>query len=459
ISPVQTPIGSDKEEYELSSLLARVNYNYDGRFYATASIRNDKSSKFGANFQSAYFPAFDLAYRLKRDLLSNVEWVNDLKIRLGFGETGNQSPIGDYSSLALVAPGNKYYDGASGNYPSSYAPNQNANPYLKWETRIGRNIGLDFSLFNDRLSGDVNYYSDKTNNLLFNSTVAQPPNLVSQTFANVGSLTNKGLEIALTAQIIKGDKLNWTFSGNINFVKTRIADLSGTLSDGEKVSTSFLDVGYAQGQGLSSTAITRFIPGYTPYVFYLPHFTGVNAQGVELFDGKTLSQYTGNIPPSHYIDPSPKFNYGFNDNFTYKNWSLSFFMRGVYGQKIFNNTLLDYETSTRLPTTNTTRAALTNGITSAPTQSDRWLEGASYLRMDNASIGYTFDHVKGVNSIKVFVAANNLFVITKYRGLDPEVDVSSVNNPNQNYIDADYGGYAYYPKARVFTLGANISVK
>jgi len=459
ISPVSVPIGSYKEEYQLSSLLARVNYNYDSRFYATVSVRNDRSSKFGANFQSAYFPAVALSYRLKRDLFKSVDWVDDFKLRVGFGETGNQTPIGDYSSLALVAPGNRYYDGATGNYPASYAPNQNANPYLKWETRVGRNIGVDFSLFNNRLTGDINYYSDKTKNLLFNSTVATPPNLVSTTFANVGTMTNKGLEIALTGQILTGTGLNWTASGNINFVKTRIANLSGTLADGQKVNTSFLDVGFAQGQGLSSTAITRFVPGYSPYVFYLPHYTGINAQGVEQFDGKTLAEYTGNIPPSHYVDPSAKFNYGFTNNFSYKNWSLGFFFRGVYGNKVFNNTLLDYETVTRLPSTNTTRAALTNGVTSAPTASDRWLEGASFLRLDNASLGYTFNHIKGLNSLRLYVAANNVFVITKYRGLDPEVDVAPNNNPNQNYIDADYGGYAYYPKARTFTFGASVSFK
>lgn len=459
ISPVSVPIGSYKEEYQLSSLLARVNYNYDSRFYATVSVRNDRSSKFRANFQSAYFPAVALSYRLKRDLFKSVDWVDDFKLRAGFGETGNQTPIGDYSSLALVAPGNRYYDGATGNYPASYAPNQNANPYLKWETRVGRNIGVDFSLFNNRLTGDINYYNDKTKNLLFNSTVATPPNLVNTTFANVGTMTNKGLEIALTGQILKGDGLNWTASGNINFVKTRIANLSGTLADGQKVNTSFLDVGFAQGQGLSSTAITRFVPGYAPYVFYLPHYTGINAQGVEQFDGKTVSEYTGNIPPSHYVDPSAKFNYGITNNFNYKNWSLGFFFRGVYGNKVFNNTLLDYETVTRLPSTNTTRAALTNGVTSAPTASDRWLEGASFLRLDNASLGYTFNHIKGLNSLRLYVAANNVFVITKYRGLDPEVDVAPNNNPNQNYIDADYGGYAYYPKARTFTFGASVSLK
>ena len=466
-SPSSAPIGSYKEEYELSSLLGRVNYNYDSRFYVTASMRQDKSSKFGANYQDGYFPSGDLAYRLKRDLFKDVNWIDDFKLRAGIGETGNQAPIGDYSSLALVAAGgtngtgagSKYYDGASGNYPSYYAPNQNANPFLKWETRIGRNIGADFSFFNGRLTGDVDYYNDKTKNLLFSATVPQPPNLVGNTFENVGSLSNKGFEMQLTGQVLRGDGLNWTLSGNINFYKTRITSLSGTAADGTPVNTSFLNVGSAQGQGLSSNPITRFVPGYAPYVFYLPHYTGVNAQGVQTFDGKALADWPGQTPPSHYIDPSPKFNYGISNSFSYKNLSFNFFLRGVYGQKLFNNTLLDYESVTRLPTTNTTRAALTNGVTDGPVSSDRWLEGASYLRLDNANLGYTFHHIKGLNTLRVYVATNNLFVITKYKGLDPELSLSPNGNTNQTYIDADYNGFAYYPKERSFTFGANVSFK
>jgi TonB-linked SusC/RagA family outer membrane protein len=455
LSPVSNPIGSYKDEYELQSYLGRVNYNYDSRFYATASIRSDKSSKFGANHQTGYFPAFDLAYRLKRDLVKNVEWISDLKIRAGIGETGNANGIGPYTNLGLVGPGNRFLDNSSGNYPASYAPTQNPNPDLKWETRIGRNIGLDFSLFNDRLTGDVNYYNDKTKDLLFANSVPQPPNIFPTTFSNVGSLTNKGFEAQLTGHILTGNGLNWTASGNINIYKTRIQSLSGTLN-GVPIKTTFIDVGTAQGQGLSSNPITRLTPGYSPYVFYLPHYTGVNGQGVETFDGKTLADWTGNVPPSHYIDPAPKFNYGLSNTFDYKNWSFSFFVRGVYGQKIFNNTLLDYESVTRLPSTNTTKAALTNGVKSGPVASDRWLENASFLKLDNASLGYTFNHIKGVNFIRVYIATNNLFTITKYRGLDPEV---ATGIGSQSYIDADYGGFAYYPPVRSFTFGTSVSFK
>jgi iron complex outermembrane receptor protein len=202
----------------------------------------------------------------------------------------------------------------------------------------------------------------------------------------------------------------------------------------------------------------------------LPHYTGVDAQGNQTFDGKTIAQDPN--PVGHYIDPSPKFNYGITNSFDYGNWNLNFALRGIYGQKIFNNTLLDVETVTRLPGNNVTKEALTNGIKDAPVASDKWLENASFLRMDNATLGYSFKNVSFASALRVFISSNNLFVITKYRGLDPEVKTENGNSngsilfgtntnglKNQAYIDANYGGQAYYPRVRSFTLGINVSLK
>ncbi len=456
-------IGSNKSEYKIRSNLARVNYNYDGRYYATASVRRDESNKFGENNQVGIFPSFDLAYRFKKDFLNNVSWITDMKLRVGYGVVGNSEPIGPYTTLGLVnsqTPGGTpthYYDPVTKTYPLSYSPIQNPNPNLRWEERHGRNIGLDFSLFNDRLSGDLNYYNDKTKNLLYNYSVPTPPNVYNTTFANVGELNNKGFEVALTGRILVGDGLNWTSSGNIAFTKTHITSLSGTYN-GNPITTDEIPVGYAQGRGLSADPITYLRPGYAPNVFYLTHYTGTDAAGNQLFDGKTLAAYSaaGTSPKKYYINPAQKFNYGFNNSFSYKNFSLSFFIRGVYGQKIFDNTLLNIETVTRLPGTNVTTTAITNGTKDAPVSSDRWLENASYLRLDNASLAYNFKNVKGFSTLRVYVATNNLFVITKYRGLDPEVTVA---DNNQAYIDANYNAYGYYPKTRSFTLGTNISFK
>ncbi|WP_419700040.1 SusC/RagA family TonB-linked outer membrane protein [Mucilaginibacter sp. NFX135] len=458
-NPSFNVIGSNKSEYKIRSNLARVNYNYDGIYYVTASIRRDESNKFGSNHQVGYFPSFDLAYRFKRDLLGDVDWINDLKLRAGYGVVGNSEAIGPYSTLGLVnsqTPGGtptRFYDPVTKSYLSAYSPIQNPNPDLRWEERHGRNIGLDFSLFNDRLSGDINYYNDKTKNLLYNYSVPTPPFVYNSILANVGSLTNKGIEIALTGKILTGEGLNWTANGNIAFSKTRITSLSGTYN-GNVLTTDEIPVGYAKGRGLSADPITYLRPGYAPNLFYLPHYTGNDANGNQTFDGQTLAQ--NGSPKKYYIDPSPKFNYGLSNSFNYKNWSLNFFIRGIYGQKLFNNSLLNVETVTRLPSNNTTKEALTNGTKDGPVSSDRWLQGASFLRLDNASLGYDFKNVKGFSTLRVYVAANNLFVITKYKGLDPEVTVAE---NDQAYIDANYGGYGYYPKTRTFTLGTNISFK
>lgn len=230
-----------------------------------------------------------------------------------------------------------------------------------------------------------------------------------------------------------------------------------------------MPAGYAVGRGLASNPIAFLKMGDSPFEFFLPHFTGVDAQGNQTFDGKTIQQNP--VPAGHYIDPSPKFNYGVSNSFEYGNWNLNFALRGVVGQKIFDNTLLNVETVTRLPGNNVTKEALTNGIKDASVASDKWLEDGSFLRMDNATISYTFKNLSFASSLRVFVSANNLFVITKYRGLDPEVRTENAlggsslfgininGRANQPYIDANYAGQAYYPVARTLAVGVNVSLK
>jgi len=466
-------IGSGKSRYLLISFFARAAYNYDNRFYITGTIRRDGSSKFGSSEQQGYFPSFDVAYRFKKDLLANVDWISDIKLRVGYGVTGNADAIGTTTALETVSSSGTYYDASTGSYLTAYAPGQNPNPLLKWEERDGRNIGLDFELFNGRISGDMNYFNDKTKNLLAYYNVPTPPFVVNSILANVGTLTNKGFEFALNAQIVRGQKLNWTASGQIAFIKTTITSLSGVYSyagQTYQLTATQIPVGYAEGRGLSSNPITFLKPGYSPYVFFLPHYTGTDAQGNQTFDGQTIAQNA--TPAGHYIDPAPKFNYGITNTFDYGNWSLNFALRGIYGQKVFNNTLLDVETVTRLPGNNVTKEALTNGIKDAPVASDYWLENASFLRLDNATLSYSFKNLSFANALRVFVSGNNLFVITKYRGLDPEIKTENAvgggnilfgNNlnggQNQAYIDANYGNQAFYPRVRIITIGVSATLK
>ena len=435
-------INAYKAEDKLESFFARAAYSYDERFYVTATMRKESQFVLAENDKpNGYFPAFSLAYRFKKDLLANVDWISDMKLRGGYGITGNTF---------------KQFGG----------------PFIQSGEKHGRDIGLDFSLFNGRLSGDLNYFNDVTKNLLFDYPVPTPPFVSPTMLANGGSLTNKGLELSLSGKIISGHKLNWTANGQITFLSTRVSDLSSQFNlNGQtyKLAPSQVPAGYAQGRGLSSSPIEFLKPGYSPYVFYLPHFTGVDANGNQMFDGQTIAQNPN--PAGHYIDPAPKFNYGISNSFDYGNWNLNFALRGVYGQKVFNNTLLDIETITRLPGNNVTKEALTNGIKDAPVASDKWLEGASFLRMDNITLAYSFRNISFASMLRVFVSGNNLFVITGYKGLDPEVRTENASggnillggnlngSNNQAYMDANYAGQAYYPRIRTFSLGVNVTLK
>jgi len=452
-------VNSYKDEYLIKSYVGRVQYNYDSKYYATATVRRDGSSKFGINNRWGNFPSFDLAWVISReDFMKDVSWINNLKIRAGYGVTGNSDAISPYNTLFLLGAGARYFNPSSSNYqyPAAYSPSQNANPDLKWEERRGKNIGLDFAFLKSRLTGDVNYFSDKTVNLLYDYAVPVPPYYLSTILANVGDLTNKGVELAITGNIVQGRSFTWTSSGNISFIKTKVTSLSGSFQ-GFKVSTDNIPGGQAEGRGLSSSPITYLKVGYSPYTFYLPHYEGVDKDGNQLFDDGKGGQAIiskGQAAKFNYIDPTPKFTWGWSNTFTYDAWSLNFFLRGVQGQKIFNNTALNEDLIKRLPANNVFKDATTNGIKDAAIASDLYLENGSYIRLDNATLAYSFKGIKGVDNLKVYVSGNNLFVITKYKGLDPEI---RTGNTNQAYIDATYGGDAYYYRTRSVSVGVNIS--
>lgn len=464
-NPAYNSISSYKENFKLISFLGRAAYNYDQKYYATVSFRRDGSSKFGANNQWGNFPSASIAWRLTQEnFLKNVAWLNELKLNAGYGVVGNQDAITPYSTLLTLAGGTRYYDPSSSNYqyPRSYSPNQNANPDLKWEERVGRNIGLDFAMFKSRLGGSINFYSDKTKNLLFNYSVPVPPFFVPTILANVGSLTNKGVELQLNGTIVQGRKFTWSASGQITFVSTKVTSLEGSY-DGTPIKSDLVPVGYALGRGYQGNAITFLKVGYSPYIFYLPASAGLSptvdpsTNSNQLYytaDGKT----TPNIAEAKkiFVDPAPKFTYGFNSTFTYDRWSLNFFLRGVQGQKVFNNYENVTSNTSRLPGNNITEDGLTNGIKGSQTASDRWLEKASYLRLDNATLAYTFKPSKSVQALKVYVTGSNLFVITPYKGLDPEI---SIGNSSQAYIDGNANGVGFYPRSRSLVVGVNITLK
>jgi len=446
---------SYKDEVLLASFLGRLVYSFDNKYSVTLNYRRDGSSKFGPNNRWGNFPSAGLAWTISNEeFFKKLAVVNYLKFRITYGTTGNQEDIDPYPYQLLYGASDKFYYG--GEVLQGYGINQLNNPDLKWEVRHSFNIGMDFSLFNSRLNGTVDFFNDKTKDLLFNYDLPQPPFLTNRVVANAADAENKGVEITLNGDVIRNSKFTWNASFNLGTLRNKITNLSGKFQ-GADLSITARNYGYADGRGLSNAYITRLVNGHPAGVFWLHEF-------VELRDGHEYyahyddkGQRAGLIRSDSatdadrvYIDPTPKFTYGFTNSFTYGNFDLSFFIRGVQGAKIFANTLLNLSTVTRLPGNNVEKSALTNGFTAQPQPSTYWLKDASYLRMENLTFGYNFKpgSLKYIQSLRVYLAANNLFIITDYPGIDPEVKVEG----DRRYIDR-----SYYPKTRSFTFGVNVN--
>ncbi|RYY61215.1 MAG: TonB-dependent receptor [Chitinophagaceae bacterium] len=462
-NPTQNVIASSQIQYQIASFLGRVAYNWDNKYYATASFRRDGSSKFGENERWGNFPSASVAWRIKGEsFMDGISWLDDLKLNAGYGVVGNQDAISPYATELLQGGSTRYYNPSNSQfqYPQSYAITQNSNANLKWEERRGVNVGLNFAILRNRVTGNINWYNDRTKNLLAQYTVPVPPYFYPTILANVGELTNKGLEVQLAADIVRGKDFTWNVGGQITRNRTKIENLSGDI-EGTPVTLDEVVQGQATGRGYAANYITYLKVGYAPYVFQLAEFAGLdpNATGASnqlyyLPDGQTTTSVSA--ARKKIIDPTARFNYGFNSTMGYKQWGLNFFLRGVAGQKIFNNYQNVTSNFGRLPGNNITKEGLKNGFRGSQTASTYWLENAGFLRMDNATLSYNFTGIRGIETLRAYVTGSNLFVITDYTGQDPEIQVG---NSVQSYIDANVSGLGYYPRSRTITIGINVALK
>lgn len=442
---------SYKNEVKLISFLGRLGYNYDDRYLFSANFRRDGSSKFGNNHRWGNFPSMAVAWRAKNEkFLQSVAWLNELKFRVSYGLTGNQENIPPYPFQLLYGPTVPYY--YNNEVFQSYAVTQENNPDLKWEVRKSFNIGFDFTILKNRLSGTLDYFYDRTEDMLFRYALPQPPFLTNSVTANAANALNKGVEITVNATFVKNSPFSWDARFNLGTLENRITNLSGKFKGVDLTIDNFY-YGYADGRGLSGAYISKLEVGYPAGVFWLPEHAGLNEAGQELFNNYdssgqligTSTEYTDQ--DRVYIDPTPAFTWGLTNNFSWGNFDFSFFFRGVQGQKIFANSLMVLETVTRLPGSNVTLKALSNGFTNQPQPSTYWLRDASFARLENLSLGYHFNQVRGFKELGIYLQARNLLVITDYEGLDPEIRVEG----SQRYIDNNY-----YPKTRSITLGINV---
>jgi len=418
---------------ELQSTFARANVNFKNKYLLTATVRRDGSTKFGANNKYATFPSFSAAWNVSNEsFMQNVNAVNNLKIRFGYGKTGNQEFPSGASQTRF---------GVSG--PGSISQQNVGNPDLKWETSTTLNAGVDFTLWKGRINVTADYFNRETEDVLFELDFPQPGASSAKIWQNLpATINNKGVELSINANIIKQKDLTWDFGVNATWLKNMLEGLSGTYNTGG-----------LSGQGSSGAFVQKLASGYPLNVFYLREYLGIN---------KTTGQanYTNDGDESFYgEDPNPNMLLGINTEVNYKKWSFNMNLNGAFGHHIFNETAMNVIPITNLGTRNVyapfinsdVREDLSNPITS----STRFLEKGNFLKCQNARIGYSIGNIsKFIKNATVAITAQNLFVITDYTGFDPEVNVDK----NIGGIPSVGIEYIPFPSSRRFQFSINFSL-
>jgi TonB-dependent starch-binding outer membrane protein SusC len=415
---------------ELQSYFGRVNVNLMDKYLLTATLRGDGSSKFGANNRYGYFPSFAAKWNLSNEgFLKDNHTINQLALRVGWGITGNQEfPAGSAQE--------QYTLNANGGASLSNV----ANPDLKWESSKQLNAGIDYTFFGGRLYGSIDYFNKNTTNLLFNFPTIQPAPASTYWINLPANVINKGMEVVIRGDVVATKKFTWNLGVNATFLTNELSNY-----DGPPVLT-----GSISGQGVSDAYSQRLANGQPLNAFYLRHFEGFddNGQGIYTNGGNTQF-FIGN--------PNPKTMLGIITSFNYSKWTLSVNAHGAYGFNVYNNTA-----NTVLPIGNLgsrnvtakligTKESLANPIT----VSDRYLEKGDFMKLDNATLSYNIGNIgKVIKGASIYVTGQNLFIITKYSGFDPEVNTDkSINGVSSFGIE-----YSPYPTARSFLAGINFTL-
>lgn len=438
----------------LLSVYGRVGYNYDEKYLLSASVRRDGSSKFGKNNRWATFPSVSGAWRISREsFMQDQDLFSELKLRAGYGISGNQN-IDPYRQIIIFGPQNGQFL-YNGNWMNAYGVNQNENPDLKWESTSMFNAGLDFELWRGRLGGSIEYYNKETKDLLYEYDVPSPPYQFNRLLANGASMSNKGVEITLNAMVYRNS--NFSYNTTVNFARNvnKVGSLSSNI---ENIGVSERYEGSIGLDGWTGQTAAIVLPGQALGTFYVANYIGYDATAKKTIyqkpSGELVTQDQISAPDDYMVmgHALPKFTYGWNNSFQYKNWDLNFFLRGMYGNQIFNATRADLSRLQQANVTNISKDAVEEGIFETPLiASSRFIEDGSFLRLDNATLGYSFNvkESKYFKNARLYVSGQNLFTITKYSGVDPEVSLSGlapgVDNRN------------YYPKTRSFLLGVKLA--
>jgi iron complex outermembrane receptor protein len=452
---------SYKGKSNLVSFFARANYSFDGKYLLTATVRRDGSSRFGENNKWGTFPSASAAWKISgEEFMDGTKgWLDNLKLRMGYGVTGNQDGIGEYKSLSILGVGNdSYYDPVTKTWSLAYSPKQNPNPDLKWESTEQINIGVDFSFFN-RISGSFEWYSKTTKDLLYTYEVPQPPYLVGTMLANVGEMSNKGVELTLNADIIKGDKFTWDANLTLGHNVQKIEKLSNPTYKTDVIYSGSLH-GLAGMSGQYSQVIAE---GYPVGTFWGYESAGLGEDGKMLYynaaGDKVLEGALVDADKRDLGNVQPDLTLGIGMNFTYGNFDLGISGYGMFGQKALNATNMMLNDPNRLPAFNVPDDFLNSGITSSPKYSSYWIEDASFFRLQTLSLGYTLPLKFKGSKLRMYIMGENLAVFTSYKGVDPEIGLNAQDGADQTGLAAPgIDRYNNYPRPTTISVGLNFTL-
>jgi len=446
----------------LAAVFARANYSYADKYLLSASIRREGSSRFGANHKWGWFPAVSTGWRLSsEEFMDGADWCEDLKLRLGFGVTGNNL-ASDLRSVAMLSNGGTFWH--DGEYVYTYGVSQNINPDLTWEKKYEYNLGVDYSLFKNRIFGSLDIYYRQTKDLLWDYEVPTPPYQFSTLLANAGQMESYGAELALSIVAVKNNDWSWVSTPTVAFNKNYITKLSDSSKGFNYKQTTSGGVGE---NGIMNTNTQLLIEGSPVGAFYGYDFAGWYTDAGTLTNeySKSNGVWMFKTPAGGYTsDPNesqrmvlgnaqPLLTFGWNNVVKYKNLDLTAFVRGVIGNKVLNVTRWAYGPSASQSMNVFLKDAQSGIYTNKANFTDYYLEDGSYLKLDNLTLGYSvpLKQNKYIQSLRLYVTGQNLLTITGYSGQDPEVNTTSVWDSGIDYPD-------FYPTVSSFMLGFNVTL-
>ena len=444
-------MGSYKNDCKLIAFFGRVSYDFDGKYMLTASLRHEGSSKFGVDNKWGNFPAVSAGWRISQEsFMKDIKWINDLKLRADYGVTGNQD-FGSYNSLNTMTGFGYYF--YNGKYFQVWGPSKNVNPDLKWEKGKNWNIGIDFSLFNNRVYGSFNYFNRKQQDLLGNYKVSVPPYLFDETFVNVGTMKNTGFEFDINVKAVTTKDFSYDF----NVVGATMSNKFVDFSNSQYVGQDYYDVA-GTSDPYPYFNLQRIQKGKSIGNFYMWKYAGHTTDGEWLVydkDGDIIRASQASDADRQKVgNGMPKFTMSTSHNFRYRNFDLSLFFRGAFGYDIFN--IHDFYYGTRNFTGNRLHKAYGKNFqisgTANPVVCDYFLEKGDYLKLDMVTLGYTFNpkSCRFLDRVRLYGTMKNVFTLTKFSGVDPSTYQVNGLTPGAQ------GSRTYFPSTRQFIVGLQV---